>query len=56
MQKFFKKIVVFFRDLKTPKGHFEINRPLEGAIKEFWGFKATLFVVIELMVCPKRYV
>ena len=33
-QKSWKKIVVFLEDLKTPKGHFEINRPLSK--RQIW--------------------
>ena len=33
----------------SPKSPFEINWPLDGAIKKFRGFEAILFVVIELM-------
>ena len=46
--------VCFLGELKTPKRHFEINWPLEGAITNFWRFWSTLFVVIKLISMYKQ--
>ena len=52
-QKSWKKFrVFFFLDLKTPKGHFEINWPLEVdkcVSGEFWTFP-TSFAVDDVVV------
>ena len=47
---------IFWRKLKTPKRHFEINWPLSWAIKDLWGTKVMYCYVLKLLfLIPQSY-